>query len=480
MRTLWLSALVLLASAAAHAWQPVGSLQELHDPALVPLLRPGVKAAMFSSYDRTGGNNDGFNGTYSKLREEDGNSVIAEMDGPGAIQRIWFTHSEHRQDGLLERKGEHIRVYIDGAETPALDVPLEALFDGRLPRFPKPLAGSGIGGFYCYVPIPYTKSCKVVVDGLGVRFYQITYSTFPSAEGVTPFSMELKEEELAHLARAVERWNNPLGVFQTDGVQRHSGEEQEGGDALSVNATGPALVLGCTFEGDLGDGVIEVLQAGGNTISLPLDLFFCATALGAAEHGYYAGKNGAVYYNLLPFYTDGRSGYTLRARGVKGTLTMYTLPVETVPANAGRLAAQHNESLPTVPDIHHPFLKTSGQGHYVGTFLTTSGPEGKPYWLEGDDKWTLDGELRIHGTGSEDYFNCGWYAVENRLNGPAGFASHGFPVYGITDGGMHAHAYRWHITDPVPYDHTIVAEMEHGEANQHIANYRSVGWYYEK
>ncbi len=151
---------MLAAAGNVYAWQPTGSLRELYDDTLLPRLRPGVKAASFSSYDRTGGNNDGFSGMYSKLREEDGDSVIAEMEGPGCIYRFWTTHAVGEEPGLLERKGEHIRIYLDGESAPALDVPLESLFNNSLERFPNPLAGQGIGGFYSYIPIPYQKSCK--------------------------------------------------------------------------------------------------------------------------------------------------------------------------------------------------------------------------------------------------------------------------------------------------------------------------------
>ena len=34
-----------------------------------------------------------------------------------------------------------------------------------------------------------------------------------------------------------------------------------------------------------------------------------------------------------------------------------------------------------------------------------------------------------HGTGTEDYFNCGWYAVKGRLNQPGALPVHGFPVF---------------------------------------------------
>ncbi len=39
---------------------------------------------------------------------------------------------------------------------------------------------------------------------------------------------------------------------------------------------------------------------------------------------------------------------------------------------------------------------------------------GNTYFFEGDDQTTIDGELAIHGTGSEDFYNGGWYDVPGR------------------------------------------------------------------
>ena len=55
---------------------------------LLPEYRTGTYVESFSSYDRKHGNDDGFDGTYSYLRKENGKLVIAEMNGPGVIERI--------------------------------------------------------------------------------------------------------------------------------------------------------------------------------------------------------------------------------------------------------------------------------------------------------------------------------------------------------------------------------------------------------
>ena len=42
-----------------------------------------------SSYDRTGGNDDGFSGKYSFVRKDPEGLVLADLKGPGVIYRIW-------------------------------------------------------------------------------------------------------------------------------------------------------------------------------------------------------------------------------------------------------------------------------------------------------------------------------------------------------------------------------------------------------
>lgn len=482
---------VLTAACGAHAWQPVGSLQELYDDTLLPRLRPGVKAASFSSYDRTGGNNDGFSGTYSKLREEDGNSVIAEMAGPGCIYRFWTTHSIGETPGLLERKGEHIRIYLDGSDTPSLDVPLESLFDNSLGRFPHPLAGQGIGGFYSYIPIPYEKSCKVVLEGPGVRFYQLNYVTFPSAVGVKSFQMELTGEERDMLQKAVVRWSDPLGDLKRIGnatevpvIHLPAGKDYTL-FSHTLKTDEPMMVYGLTLEdidpAALRRSEIEITcsDTPAASVRLPLTFFFGQAFNAKPFASLLFGRLENLCYNRVPFVYTGEC--TVRLHGilpVEGKMKIFQAPLSGPVEEYGVLGAQYHESLPTIPAVLHPLLQATGKGHVVGTYMVTEGPHGLPFWLEGDDRWTIDDALRIHGTGSEDYFNCGWYALEGRLNGPAALPSHGFPVYGVTKNTMRAAAFRWHYSDCVPFDTSIDFGIEHGEVNRHIAEYRSVTFWY--
>ena len=151
---------------------------------LMAAMRPGSQARQFSSFDRSGGNDDGFAGTYSCLRLSDaGECVIAERSGPGQIESMWFT----RDNGVVARTGR-IRVELDGVVV--LDAPLQDVVDGKLGApFVWPLVGNGddtAGGAVIKVPMPYRQSMRVTTQA-NPLFYHVAYREFADADGVTTF-----------------------------------------------------------------------------------------------------------------------------------------------------------------------------------------------------------------------------------------------------------------------------------------------------
>jgi hypothetical protein len=497
------SALVfgLLLSAAdpntsvSPGYRPSGSSIDLHDLARLALLRdPDARAFGFSSYDRAGGNDDGFRGTYSRLRAENGDSVLAEATGPGIIQRIWFTHSLEKEPGLLDRKNEHIRIYCDGQSTPALDFSLEDLFRGLHPRFPRPLVNEGSGGFICYVPIPFRDGCKVVVDGLGVRFYQINVLHLPSQEGVTTFSASLPAGERKHLERAVELWSRP-GDFDALGVQHPEKADYTINAIKRTSLTfelpdGPRTIrsfevvptqdtadawrsarLRLLWERD------EPSEAG---VDLPLGFAF-GQAFGSQPYrSLLIGQTERTWYIRFPMPYRHQALVRLDTeRPIRGILRVLSTPGADL--GAGYFRARYAEALPTQAHVDFPLLSHGDRGHYAGAFLATESPAELPYWLDGDDHFTVDGKLAILGTGTEAYFNGGWYALKGRLGRSATYPSHGFPVYRKDRDTQRVAAYRWHLADPVPYANSIETGLEHGATNTLAANYRAaVFWYSDR
>jgi len=162
----------------------------------------GEKSGNWSSWDR-GAKYNQQTGHYENwhansdgggfIRKEGDDIVAAEMKGPGVIWRVW---SAKPTDG-------HIRIYIDGADTPALDIPFEEYFNNKRGMFAYPeLVHVLSRGCNSFIPIPYEKSCKIVLAKGWGAFYQITYTTFAEGTAVPSFTGCFNDDEKAALARA--------------------------------------------------------------------------------------------------------------------------------------------------------------------------------------------------------------------------------------------------------------------------------------
>ena len=481
--------------AAATGFRPSGTPAELHDLGLLARLRdPAVQPVGFSSYDRTGGNNDGFNGTYSRIRAEDGNSVLAEVDGPGVVQRIWFTHTSGEHPGLLDRKHEHVKIYIDGRDRPVLDVPLEMLFSGSHPHFPRPLVLEGSGGFVSYVPIPFQRGCKIVVDGLGVRFYQIGVIKLPAGADVASFSAQPGPEARAELGRAAVLWSRPgeyeSRVLADADVAHYDVEGLASSSHRYALRAGPATIRSFEVIPAVGTEnawsaarlrmVWDDDEAAHSSVDLPLGQAFGWFEGASPYQSLVMGQRDGTWYNRFPMPYHRQAIVQINTeKPLKGTIRVRTL--RGVAPDAAFFHSVERHSIPTRNGEDFTWLKAEGRGHFAGVLLMTEGKAKLPYWLEGDDRFKVDGRLAIHGTGTEDYFNCGWYALQGRLDGPATFAVHGFPVYRKRGETWQVAAYRWHLSDPVPFARTIDAGIEHGGDNTVAADYRAaVSWYSQR
>ncbi len=130
----------------------IGRLTDLEGLAVLP--QPGETCAQWASYDRAS-KYDAAAGEYVRweangdgdglIRKEGENLVLAEMEGPGVIWRIW---------SAMPKEG-HIKFFLDGAEKPAIDLPFIGLFDHKHPPFDRAaLVHMSERGQNCYVPIP--------------------------------------------------------------------------------------------------------------------------------------------------------------------------------------------------------------------------------------------------------------------------------------------------------------------------------------
>jgi len=149
-------------SADALPWEVWNDLHSLAE------VRPAQRVLLRSSRCPSGCRFDRHSdGDWRYIRKDGDEGVIFEESGAGAITRIWMT-TGHGVSQPLD-PSVRIRIYIDGAEQPVLDLPLPDIFNGSTSPFLPPLVGnreSSSGGNFSYVPITYRKGCRVTVEGM--------------------------------------------------------------------------------------------------------------------------------------------------------------------------------------------------------------------------------------------------------------------------------------------------------------------------
>ena len=131
------------------------------------------------------------------------------------------------------------------------------------------------------------------------------------------------------------------------------------------------------------------------------------------------------------------------------------------PTNTERLYfhAQWRRENPTATGKLYTVLEAKGRGKYVGTSLQMQSLQGPGLgFLEGDEEIFVDGESLpgIHGTGTEDYFMACWYFETGEFAAPF----HGCLYKNEKEG--RAHAYRWHVLDAIPFQKSLLFQIEHG------------------
>ena len=131
---------------------------------------------------------------------------------------------------------------------------------------------------------------------------------------------------------------------------------------------------------------------------------------------------------------------------------------------------------------NYVILDARGTGHYVGCNLNVDVFERQvnDWYGEGDDMIFIDGEPwppRLHGTGTEDYFNTA-FCPKQEYSAPY----HGITVYSGNEawpwGGKNS-MYRFHIEDPVRFERSIQVTIETGHDNELANDYSSTAYWYQ-
>jgi D-arabinan exo alpha-(1,3)/(1,5)-arabinofuranosidase (non-reducing end) len=440
----------------------------------LPLFRDAT-CKQFSSYDRSGGNDD----TGHYLSEKDGVFVLADVRGPGCIERIWSANPSGT-----------FRLFIDGESKPRVECPFTKLFEDAVPPFLAPLAGRSSGGWYSLVPIPFARGCRIEVAG-GERFYyQVTYHQFSPAKEIASFTPTPTPDGLVWLDKA-RKVASGLGEspYEPDSrivVDDKSGPLASGEHAVVAELSGPAEICGIRIDvqprqRDLLRGTAIRMwwdDEKDPSVEAPLgDFFGCgfgdrrfaSLPIGMTDEGGYC-------WFPMPFARSARIEIANESPIAIASLRVEIAhrPLDSPPRSSGRFHARwHRET--TAAGQPFVLLEAKGRGHWVGCTMAMQGTSGI-HFLEGDEQVFVDGETKpsIVGTGTEDFFSSGWYFA----TGEFALAFHGLVLK--DESVSRIAAYRFQVGDCIPFRKSIRFQIEHGGKNDYPgADYASVAYWYQ-
>ncbi|MBI5384158.1 MAG: DUF2961 domain-containing protein [Verrucomicrobia bacterium] len=424
--------------------------------------------AMSSTWDRSGGNFDG----WDFKRVEQGTNVLLDVAGPGCVHRMFTGWLGQGKDvlGKPGPAGTRIQVFLDRAKRPVFELPVEQFFDDRNGPFSYPLVFHKTYPGILF-PIPFAQHCRVQLVNSNApnwgNFWQLTYTTYAPEAKVKSLRWPLNKSEKEELGRVRQAWleaeSRPPSRWSAGGSPaRSAASAAHAGEPPALRGEGETVVRELDVDRDKsaevpleGCGVIwqmrvsvwpptpELLRgvrlqirwdgAKEPSVDVPLGYFF-----GNADYGYandihfnslLLGATHSEAYACFPMpFSRGailrfENGSEQRAHRIR--LSIDVEKRETLPAHWGRFHATWTEARAAQPDSPrfgpknipaHLALDRQGPGKYVGVLLHVAWPH-PDWWGEGDwliwtdeDAWPPS----YHGTGSEEYFNSGWCSFDRK------------------------------------------------------------------
>ncbi|MER5705926.1 DUF2961 domain-containing protein [Micromonospora sp. NPDC002296] len=516
LRTVALTAVLAMAAASAPsaasatpgpATAPTTTASASGDPGAVgwdvyrrldrlPHLGSGSRTRQFSSYDRAGGNDDGFSGAHSCLRT-DGGCVIAEDHGAGEIESIWFT----RDDGAVDATG-WIRIELDGVTV--VDTGLQHLVDGGLGApFVYPLVSNAdqtSGGVTVKVPMPYRRSMRVTTQH-NPLFHHVTYRSFADAQGIPSFDPADTATDVVNLLRAAGT-RDPKPAQPGAATIGGTHTVPANGQVTLASLTGPRALTALRLrvpdasatDSRLGRLRLRITFDGRTTVDSPVAEFFGSglgersvrslmSAMDTAPGGWYSSWwpmpfRTAVAVTLVNTDGVGLAGVGWEITSAPGTQWTDALAAD---GDAGYFTAQSRRGT-TTPGQDWAVAEQCGRGRLVGVSQTMRGhvADGNTRnYLEGDERVHVDGSAtpQLHGTGTEDFYESGWYFNRGTYSG----VFTGNPGHQLRTGGCPYEcdaAYRLMIGDSIDYGTSLRFGIEHGPANDMPAEYGSTAYLY--
>lgn len=410
--------------------------------------------------------------------------VLLDVAGPGAIVRFW--------SGGAKPKGK-IRFYLDGAETPAIEAPMQDLFSGN-GFVPRPLAIENAGAaINLYLPVPYAKRCKITYDEGRPpapppgRWYNVEYRKYADGTRVETFTLD----QFNALKDTVETTCRQLLQPPAFAGGKEAVLEQtiEAGKEASVDLpAGPSAVrnLEVRLAGDAPEHaenvprttVLRMSFDGTETVWCPAGDFFGSGVGVNALNSWYrsVASDGTMACRwVMPYRKSAR--ITVANLGsakvkvlLKASVEKWTWDDRTLYFHG---TWRQERQISTRPYKDWNYVTVSGKGMYLGDTLALFNPPGG-WWGEGDEKIWVDGEtFPSHiGTGSEDYYGYAW-GNPALFQGP--FCNQ--PRAGAGNKG-HTTNTRTRSLDAIPFSKSLRTDIEIWHWKDTRVNYAAAAYWY--
>lgn len=417
-----------------------------------------------------------------------GHVLAADDAGPGLLSRIWFAWGG---PGFVN---ERIRVFVDDLAAPVYEAPLSSWRDGTVPPFVEPLTAWTSNAIVSYVPIAYQRKLRVLIDGVtegGLYYNQTNVQRGQNfGQGVITEATSNFDKLQASVASAAD---SELLVdaqsFAIEPAQSSTLFDRQGSGVI----TQLRFRLAAQTPGDLRGLILRMHWEAAEkpAVELPLSAFFGAE-LAVADYQTLplsAARTGAdVTFEAnwpLPYFERARismENTSGAARNITLSLRQSTKPP---PPAAGHFHTHYQHSLgPFKAGDRYALATLQGPGKYLGTLMYMQGQLDNEAvaaryplaFLEGDERITVDGEDTILGTGTEDYFDAGYYWGNGRFDSP--FATLISKAEDANGGSVTAA--RWHIlSNSIEWKDTLDFSFEYGADRPPSAtDYASVAYYY--
>jgi len=485
------------------------------DETLTRYPSPAYRLVQFSSYDRRSIHPDSSgwfaNNDYTQFLREEINEgrrefVMLETDQPGVIVRWWMTFGNNN---ALQ---SYIRVYLDNQPEPVIEgLAPELTGNGILAPPPlsisvSPLTEPQRRGYNLYLPIPFSRSCKITLENDSVLitpqrrkpsiYYNIDarlYEKGTRIESVTDRSFREDTLSVSACARdLVSIKNTDVSSKLTMSTKKTCPPRSE--SFISVNRKGLAVsrimlslaasdtsaALRKTFIRFWFDGRMTAEVPAGNFFGTGYSFNSYRTRFSSADPDSSMNSSWLMPFRdscRISFFngTDDTIGINTRIifAPYKWRASSMHFWVSFKEYNGFETAGSENTGGTGLhTDISIADLK--GRGLYAGDAVVVFN-SADAWWGEGDEKIYVDGENfpSSFGTGTEDYYGYAWCRPEPfdhpMIAQPAG--------YGNFHPGMSVNM-RYRILDAIPFTDSLKVNIEMWHWVKTTIDFSTTAFYY--